>query len=304
MSDINDAGRESQRLPNQIVSPTPLGNIINAAVNTKRPVTIPANTTLNELHGVLAAESIGKKNGADFTLGYFAVGIGGSRSVGVDGNVIERRKVHQHKASDNNLFAMIPMVICDINNDLDPEERKKYRIRTVKTDGNITRVYYWLKKINFDSFDPVMEKRERNPQTGQTDSIPHVPVEADLKPQPYELNNTNSIPMTNQYITSLGKMDLSLDANDLNNLRNVCQILYGDASLAAINEYGIFYGIETMHAGQSAEGGTVNYNELLSACIAFTITESHARDTNTNSRLPRTFNYGASQPLLFSADNA
>lgn len=290
-------GKSSQTLPNQVVTPTAIGLIINAALSCKQTVNIPKNTTMNELYGVLADESVGRKNGSDFVLGYFGVGIGGSRTTGTDSNGLEGRRVYQHKATDFGAFHPIPMLMRELSEDIDPLVRENYRIRVIKKIGDVTYVQYWLKKIGFGEFDPTMKTGERNTSNGNQDEHEYTPVKADMSPTPYELTSTNSIPVTNTYVNGTGKLDFSLSGSDLEELRNVCRILYGDSSKAAINEIYTAYGIESSNNGQ-IENGTVSYNELQSACVGFHITEAYARDANSNSSLPNYFWYGNSLPLL------
>lgn len=292
------AGRDSQKLPNQLVSPNALGVIINDAVTTNTTVDIPKWTTLNELYEILADESIGRKNGKDFTLGYYGIGIGGSRSIGLDSNGLEGRRVFQHKATDFGAYYPIPFLIREIGDDIDPEMRRKYRIRVVRKIGDKIYVMYYLKKINFLEFDATMKIGERDPVTGNEQERPYIPVKEDLTPTPYELVSVNDVPITNQYVNGTGKMDLSLDGNDLEEVRNVCRVLFNDASKAAINEMYLVYGIESRNEGDIANGGTVEYEELVSACVSYFITEAYARDANSNSQLPYGFWYGNSLPLL------
>lgn len=296
------AGRDSQKLPNQLVSATGLGLIINAALSCNQTVNIPKFSTLNERYEVLAEESQGRKKGRDFQLAYFGVGIGGSRSIGQDANGLEGRRVYQHKATDFNAFYPIPMVGRKLSEDLDEEVRKNYRMRYIRKIGDELYVFYELKLAGFIEFDPTMKVGERDPATGNETERPYVPKKEDLEPKPYELTSTNSVPVTNTYINGTGKIDLSLNGNDLEELRNVCRILFNDSSKAAINEVYMVYGIETDHDGDIDGPGTVRYKELLSACVSYHITEAYARDANANSKMPWFFMYGNSLPLLIAPE--
>lgn len=296
------SGRDGQKLPNQLVSATGMGLIINAACTTNQVVNIPKFTTLNEKYEVLAEESLGRKNGKDFNLRYFGVGIGGSRSIGLDANGLEGRRVYQHKAVDFNAFYPIPMIARKLSEDLDPTVRDKYRMRVVRKIGDEFYVFYYLKEAGFIEFDPTMKVGERDPDTGNETERPYTPKKEDLEPTPYELTTTNNVPITNTYINGTGKIDLSLDGNDLEELRNVCRILFNDSSKAAINEVYMAYGIETVNDGQITNGATIRYKELLSASVAYHITESYARDANANSKMPWFFWYGNSLPLLVAPE--
>lgn len=298
MAEQIDTGRAKSVLPNQLVSPTAAGVMISAAVNTRQPVEILQYMTLNELYGVLADESIGVKHGKDFVMGYYGIGIGGSRSIGNDSFGLEDRQVYQHKATDFNAYHPIPFVVREISNDLDPVQRTMYRMRVVRPIGDKIYVLYFLKKINFTEFKPSMKVCTRDPNTGAENSYPYIPKKEDIQPTPGNLSTTDSIPLTDTYVKGDGKLDLSLNVDDLNEVRNACRILYGNANKAAINEMYIVHGIETKNDGEIGQGGTVVYDELQSAVTTFNITEAWARDANANTKMPWMFWYGNSLPML------
>lgn len=298
----DSTGRDSQKLPNQLVSATGMGLIINGALSCNQTVNIPKNTTLNEKFNILADESVGRKNGRDFQLGYFGVGIGGSRALGTDSYGLEGRQVYQHKATDFAPFYGIPMVARKLGNDLDPTVRNNYRIREIRKIGDDIYILYWLKLIGFTEFDPTMKVGERDTSTGNETEREYVPKEADLSPTPYQLSSTNNVPITNTYINGTGKLDMSLNSDDLEELRNVCRILFNDEGKAAINEVYMCYGIETTHDGQVDTGASVEYKELVSCAVSYQVTEAYARDANANNTMPWFFWYGNSLPLLVGAD--
>lgn len=291
-------GRLKSKLPSTLISPSALGMAISAAINCRQPIDIPQWSTLNEHYSVLGEESYGRKHGKDLWLGYFGIGIGGSRSIGSSNPLLEQRKVHQHKATDQNAFFPIPFLIREIGDDVDEVVRDRYRLRVVRQIGDKVYVMYYLRAINFDVFDPHVEVGTRDPITGNEDGDRYVYKKEDLSPPPYELTSSNSIPLTNRYVKGTGKMDLTLNADELNEIRNVCRVMFGDASVAAINEMYLVHGQETTNDGLIGEVGTVNYKELSSACTSFYLTEAWARDTNANTSLPWFFNYGNGSPLL------
>lgn len=302
MSSQADNNRLKSILPNQLVSPTAIGVTVSAAVNCRQPVDIPQYTTLNEHFDVLASESIGKKEGKDFFLGYYGIGIGGSRSIGNDSWGLEDRKVNQHKAVDFNAFHGIPFIARELNNDLDPVEAEKYRMRVVRPIGDKIWVLWFLKKIEFADFNPSMKVGTRDPITGNENSYPYTPKKEDLQPKPFELTMQDSIPLSDTYVHGTGKMDLSLSVNDLTEIRNACRVLYGNANKAAINEWYVCHGVETTNEGEIGEAGTKVYKELQSCVVSFNITEAWARDANANTKMPSYFWYGNSLPMLVNQD--
>ena len=299
---------ESSRLPSQGHTPTSLGILISGAKNTDQPVEILKWMTLNEKYGIHPDEAIGKKDGSSFKLGWYGIGLKGSRAIGENEQGIEVRRINEHRATDNAPFAGIPFLIRELSNDIDEEKRKNYRLRVVAKIGAITYVMYYLKAIKFDLYAPSVKLGYRDPTNGNNKEDVYTPVEEDLSPKPYTLLSTDSVPTTDQYSTATGTLNLTLEADDLDELRNVCRIMYGDASVAAISEVYLCHGIDTtVNDGVGPNGTAVRYSELVPACVSYQITENYPRDSNTNNRMKLYFEYGNSVSYLTelkSVDNA
>lgn len=289
---------ESSKLPSQGHTPTALGILISGAKNCDQPFELLPNTTLNEKYGVMADSATGKKNGGDFKLGWYGIGIKGSKCIGENAEGIEVRRILDHTATDFAAFKPIPFVIRELADDLDEEERKNYRMRVIRKIGDITYVMYFLKAIKFDLYDPSIKTGYRDPVTGNNDEDVYTPKESDLSPTPYELLSTDSVPISNQYSTATGTLNLTLEASDLDEIRNVCTIMYGTSSVAAISELYLVHGIDTLNDGEISQGGSVKYQELCPACVSYQITELYGRDANANNRLKIFFEYGNSVSYL------
>lgn len=289
---------ESSKLPSQGHTPTALGILISGAKNCDQYFTLLPNTTLNEKYGVMADQATGKMNGSLFKLGWFGIGIKGSKCIGENADGIEVRRILDHTATDFSAYKPVPFVIREISEDLNDEERKKYRMRVVRKIGDNTYVLYYLKAIEFDLYDPSIKIGYRDPVTGNNDEDEYTPKEGDLDPTPTELLTTDSVPVSDQYVTATGTLNMTLEAQDLDEIRNACIILYGTASVAAISELYLVHGISTRNDGDVGQGGTVKYDELCPACVSYHITELYGRDTNANNRLKIYFEYGNSVSYL------
>lgn len=296
-TEIQDQNRSE--VPTQTTTNTGWGNTIMKCCATRQPFTLPKYTTLNERYNILADESIGPKNGKDFELKYFGVGIRGANCNGTDSMGVSRMKVNQHQPIDMNLFTAIPFICRPIDNDLDNVNRAKYRMRVVATgyDGN-TYVFYYLKLINFDNYNPQVNKITRD-ENGNELPVPLVPSRDDLfNPQPVDFTSVGSVPVSNTYINSSAILGCTLYEGDLQEMANACRVLYNDASYAAINETMIAWGIDTVTDGSSGGGAVVRYNEVLSAVAAHFITERDARNALNNTQLNMDYDHGASEPML------
>lgn len=295
MASSTDA--ESSKLPSQGHTPTALGILISGAKNCEQDFILLENTTLNEKYGVMADQATGKFNGSQFKLGWFGVGIKGSKCVGENADGIEVRRILDHTATDFAPFKPIPLCMRELENDLTEEERKNYRIRCLEKIGDKTYVKYMAKPIGFDLYTPSIKLGYRDPVTGNSDEDEYTPKKTDLTPTPYELLSTDSVPISDKYVTATGTLNLTLEAKDLDEIRNACIILYGTASVAAISEICLIHGVETKNTGE-IKGGTVKYDEICPACVSYQITELYGRDANTNNRLKLYFEYGNSISYL------
>lgn len=290
---------DNSRVPAQMVTLSINAERITVAKMCHQPVEIYKNTTLNEVLDIEVENSIGIKQGNDFVMHYFGVGIGGSSVKGMHRSLpIPELQVNQHQPTDQNLFVMIPVVARPLSNPLSPEERKDLRMREVFRKDGVAYELYYLRPIGFSKFNPKTKIAYREPTTGNEIPKDYVHRKEDLNPTPITLNEDGSVPLTDRMVTSTGLLDFTLTAKDMEEMRNACLIRYGDASLAAINEYAPFYGIESTTEGEFAGGARQRYPELISATISYMGTERHARDANANGSMELLFDIGTSSPLL------
>ncbi|QCW23287.1 hypothetical protein HWC35_gp047 [Vibrio phage USC-1] len=301
MANQNDLIRESDnsRVPAQMVSTQPMGTNIMIAKATNKQLNIPPNTTLNEHHEIEVNNSLGVKNGQDFVLGYFGVGIKGYQVVGNHPiTQVPVNYTNQHQPFDQNLFYSIPLCARPLDDDLTEQEREKYRIRTIKILDGVPTALYWLMKTGMSEFNPKTKRAYRKPDTGNEVPEDYVYRPESLNPEPITLSSNGTVPLSNTYLTSSGLMDLSLNGTALEELRNVCRLMFGDPSLAAVSEYQIVWGIESTTEGQGPGGTTFRHKELISAVTQYVISERHARDANSNGDIVLKYDLGAAYPML------
>lgn len=296
-SEIQDQNRSE--VPTQTTTNTAYGNIIMKCLATRQGFTLPKYTTLNERYNIMPEESIGPKMPTNFELKYFGVGIRGANCVGQNPLGVSIMKVNQHQPIDMNLFVHIPVACRPVDNDFDQVNRGKYRLRVVENgfDGQAY-VFYYLRLINFDRYNPEVNKITRD-ENGNELPVPFVPSRDSLfNPQPATVTSEGSVPISNTYINSSAVLGCSFDQGDLQELANACQKKYGDSSYAAINETMICWGVDTQIDGTTGGGGTIRFTEVQSAVAAHFITERDARSALNNERLNMDFDHGASEPML------
>lgn len=297
-TEIQDQNRSE--VPVQTTTNTGYGNLIMKCVATRQQFVLPKYSTLNERYNTLAEDSIGVKNGKDFELKYFGVGIRGANCVGTDPVTgVSRMKVNQHQPTDMNLFTHIPMACRPLDNDFDNVARAQFRLRVVENgfDGN-PYAFYYLRPINFDHYNPQVLKITRDEDQNES-PVPWVPSRDDLfNPQPRSFNSEGSVPVSDTYLNASAILGCSLDQGALQEIANACRVKYNDASYAAINETMICWGYDTKTDGMIGNGATIRYDEVLSAVAAHYITERDARNVLANTFLTMDYDHGASEPML------
>lgn len=296
-AEIQDQNRSE--VPTQTVTNTAFGNLIGKCCATNQRVNLPQYSTLNERYGIMGDASIGLKNARNFELKYFGIGIRGSDANGTTSLGTTRLKVNQHQPIDMNLFVPIPFIARPLDNDLSNAERLKYRMRVpeVWPDGNTYAVYY-LKVINFNSYDPQVNKITRD-AAGNESAKPYVPIKDDLfNPQPVDFTSVGAVPISDTYLNSSAILDCSLTQQDLTECAMACKGKFGDTSFASINEVGVAWGIDTQFDGRIAGGATIKYTEVASAVFAHYVTERDGRNAITNTKVQLAYDHGASEPML------
>lgn len=298
LSTSQQQDQDRSEIPTQTTTNTLLGNLINKACVTNQKIDIPEFTTLNEVYKVRASESIGEKNGRDFELKYFTLGVRGSDTIGKDANGVDIRRVLQHQPIDGNVFVPIPLCARPVSNDLDNLKRAKLRCREVRTINGVQYAIYWAGLIKFDRYDPQLLKIYKDPVSGAEDVKKYIPSSDNLRPVPVELTSSNTVPISNTYVNGSAILNCTLSADEIEEVKNACRIVYNDAGYAAPNEIAVAYGIDSTTDGDIGGGKFIRYTEALSLVIGHFITERSAREANNNREISLVFDHGASEPML------
>lgn len=284
--------------PAQTVTNTAYGNLIAKCCITGQTLTLPEYTTLNERYNVLAETSIGVKNGRDFYLKYFTLGIRGSNCIGTNSLGVSQMKVNQHQPTDANLFTPIPIAARPLSSDFNEMMRSQLRMRVVEIIDGTPIAFYYAKLINFNNYNPSVQQIERD-VNGNEVANPYIPNRDSLfDPQPRPFTSQGTTPISDTYINSSAILDCTLHQTDLAELQNACKLKFGDASLASPNEVGLCYGIDVQADGQIGGGAVVRYTEAMSLVIAHFITERDGRSAVSNTQINLAFDHGASEPML------
>lgn len=258
-----------------------------------RPFSVLPNSTLNQKFNLFSNEvpSINEYP----ILGYLGIGNkGATYDITSSGYVLTTPIPHLPR--DASLYNFIPFVIRDINNDLDSSQRLKYRLRVPVTINGAPHVAYYLRALSIADVVPTVELRNVNNGLITTNSF--TPTLTDLTPVPPNLSNINLNNPNGDYLVSTAKVTFTLNQQDINEVLNACDLMYGDPRYAVINEIALCTGIDKILQGTF--GNTVsNYTEVIVAQVAAFISQYHALTTNTT-QVEILLDLGSVEPLLIN----
>jgi len=266
---------------------------LQTAKSLKRPFTILPNSTLNQKFNLFASEVPGL--GEYPVLGYLGIGNkGASYDIATSGFVLTTPQPHLPRHAS--LYNFIPFVIRDVANDLNSTERLKYRLRVPVTIGGNQYVAYYLRALSIDDIIPAVELRNVNDGIITTNSFS--PALSDLSPTPPDLSNIDLNNPNGDYLVSTAKVTFTLGQQDINEILSACDLLFGDARYAVINEIALVHGVDKIVQGTF--GNTVsNYTDLISAQVAAFLSQYHALTANTT-QVQIELDIGSVEPLLIN----
>lgn len=257
-----------------------------------RPVVLLPGTTLNEKLGVQSGVLFGQDETPN--LGYAAIGNGGHKMV-MGANGISRPEPVQHLATDAALYNQIPFILRTLNNDITAVEREKYALRRVEEHGGISYIAYYLKRLNFSNVSAQMDYKTVN--SGVTTTTPFVPNNSNLNPIPPNLANTGVNVTTGDYVSATAKIPFTLNTDEVEEVINVSNIIYGDSGYAIISEIALCSGVDKIVAAAGAGGGNFNLNESIGTQVASFVNGFFAMNFS-NAGLAISFDLGATEPLF------
>ena len=154
-----------------------LGALVQTAQKFNKPLTILANSTLNQKFGVFADQLPGSDE-IPFTQ-YVSIGIGGHKTeIGTNG--LTKFVTIQHTPENCALYNHIPFILRLPNADLATSERIKYRLRVLETHNGVVYAAYYLRVLDLSTSTPRLELR--TVADGVVTSTPWVPSVSDLNP--------------------------------------------------------------------------------------------------------------------------
>lgn len=222
-----------------------------------KPLAIKPNSTLNQKFDIQASTTFADDD--KISMKYVAIGNGGHRTaIGV--NNVAKIEAVQHTPRDCALYNHLPFVLRLPSMDLSPAERAKYRLRTHETHDGTVYVAYYLKVLDLTETQPQLELR--TVADGVTTSTPYSPTLSDLNPTPPAISTGQVLQTSGDYIAATAKVPFTMSADDITELLNVCNIIYGDEAYAMISEFALCSGVDRSVTGDF-NGTSAGYTEAI-----------------------------------------
>lgn len=243
--------------------------IYGAVVQTTQLLRIPVPeiftqaSTLNNTFGIQAAAL--PNAGEQAALRYFVIGIGAhAYTTGQNGIALPSTK--DHVATDAGLFKFIPMVMRQVGDDIDPTYRQRYVLRRIELIGGVKHVAYYGRR--FDPSATVVKVYKQTISNGRViSSNEFIPTLADREPTPVDTSQQTTNPLEAEVLRVSAPVTLSLDAFDVAEILNASVIMYGTEDYSHASELAMVTGIDRVVSSDNGAGGTISFNEVISAQI-------------------------------------
>lgn len=227
------------------------------------------------------------------TIMYAVIGNGGHKmQVDVDG--FYAPVPTQHKSTDAALFNHLPFALKLPNEDFTTTQMGEYRLRVPVIYNNIQYIAYYAKVLDLSQTTPALTSKTIN--NGVTTLSAFVPSVNNLAPVPVDMTTTAPNLVNDNFVSSIALAKLTLSADDIAEIINASEIIYGTSNKAIISEIGICSGYDVLNQS-TVSGISTSYTEA--ARIQINTFNSTFYPLNfINSSLDITYNVGSTEPLL------
>lgn len=275
----------------QKIVPTQLSNYLQVSNFLGTPFEKHPNTTLNQKFDIQANAVLQPTMRP--TLQFYTIGIGG-HTYTMGPNEIPLSDILDHSSGDAGLFKHLPFVIRPINDDLTAGERTKYCLRKTITVDNVSYYAYYGKRLSMAGVVPKMTKR--TVVDDQTEIEEYEYTEANLSPTPASIPNTDAVTTSNEYLATSAIVPMPFTEQDVAEMYNVAEILFGDRRMAIISEFGFCTGVNA-DVSINTSAGSVQFKEVIGAQITAIISGHYELIFNSKG-FDFNLEVGAVQPLL------
>lgn len=227
----------------------------------KLPFSMRANTTLNEKLNI--ASGVAPDSGQMPAFAYWCIGNGAHKFSSGQGGLTKTEKI-PHLGTDGGLYNQVPFAIKPLASDFATQDRNKYMLRKQITLNSSPYIAYYGKRIDFTGVTAGLQKLVT--VDGVTTATTFTPDSTNLNPTPPVLDSEGINTISGQYVSASATLNLSLSADDVTELMNVFNLLYGDTAYAVISEMGLLTGVDKTILSPT-QGGTINFNDAIAVQV-------------------------------------
>lgn len=239
---------------------------------------------------------------------YLVIGNGAHRA-GTGSSGIPTLVPQPHGALDSGLYHLIPFLIRELapgtnstDGDLSVAERARYRLRRILTKGPKRYAAYFARVV--DLSDATLVRQIVTTNDGAQSVAPFNPVDTNMKPTiPSAISSTDNV-----IARVMASVDIEFGTLDVEELRNACEILYGDVGAAVVSEYVFCHGVDRTIVNQYPLTGTQTPVDRFSGLsepsrpkevvgLQASIFLSTAANAALSDDIGSSMNIGASEPL-------
>lgn len=259
------------------------------------------------IRGMETAPAYDSNNDSDnIKTSVLCIGNGGHRYVAAVPPAPAYSSPIPHQATDSGFYNWIPFLVreatADINNAVEPL-RSKYRLRRTILIGGVLYVAYFGRALNFTGLTPDIKLvTVDGPNTLES---PFVPTINSLDPNPLNVTDFTIDDNQGSYVSVSATLNISFTADEVEEILNACEILYGSREYAIISEVGLCTGVDklcdTRYANDTPYGATAIVSNQPTESVGTQVTthiSTHYPIVYANDGFELTLDLGATEPLF------
>lgn len=267
------------------------GALLQTAQRFKQPLPILPNSTLNQKFDVFP-DLLPGEGEMPFT-NYLAIGLKGV-TIDVNEDGLYVTKYREYSPRWGSLLLHCPFIMRPVSNDLTAPERVKYRLRRIEIHGGIAYACYYLRTLDLTT--SIVGAEYRTIVNDIVTSQSWTPTLGDLNPTALEPNPNEVIQTGDDYIAATKKIALVFTAQEVQEIMDAVNIIYGTPDVANITEFALCSGLDRVVTGDF-NGIPAAYTEVVAAQVNDFV---KATLSCPNATMGQTINVdaGSNEPLL------
>lgn len=266
--------------------------VVQTAAYLGVPTPILENSTLNESLDINRTDRPSPTERP--TVGLFVWGnMGHSSTTGANG--ISLNIVVPHRATDGGLFNILPFVLRELNNDLPAQQRQNYALRKQVVYNGRNYYAYYGRRFSKEGVVPVASYVSVD-ENGKETITAFQPSRTNLNPTRPAMDNEGVWVNSGDYVTVKARIELTMSAAEVNDMKEVARIVYGNEAYAIMSEIGICTCVDRTVRVNGAAGSQFNFNEAIATQIASHLAVNYNLQY-VNDYLSIAIDVGANEPL-------